>query len=375
MDDDGPARKKPKAEASPPTVFTFGASHSAARVQLLSRHTVYDLCDILCQCTAVGDGEGADSHMWNVDWQGRCYESGEFECMSSLRASQTTLGDLALPLNANLLWTYDYGSPARVQITLLETSTLADGESEAQFPRKMVAMGPAGYAQYSPPQDLKVDLDETFAHLNKWAFVEGESVSLNLFQPPRTRNHGYLERCNMGVHHMIFMPAAPPKDLAAYLHCLDAGVSLGKPKMYRDDCPEYSWYSMVVLPAASVNERLRKTWFSDDQEVGFVEAKVVPDDANLASLNKAFPKIAALAGFAKDKKVPRGWLTHKDGILRICHGKSQPAPKSGAPKGTAFSGSRQHEPEDKASVLFTVDARAKSLHDLFCVAEGLLRCL
>ena len=117
--DDGPARKKPKAEASPPTVFTFGASHSAARVQLLSRHTVYDLCDILCQCTAVGDGEGADSHMWNVDWQGRCYESGEFECMSSLRASQTTLGDLALPLNANLLWTYDYGSPARVQITLL----------------------------------------------------------------------------------------------------------------------------------------------------------------------------------------------------------------------------------------------------------------
>lgn len=96
-------------------------------------------------------------------------------------------------------------------------------------------------------------------------------------------------------------------------------------------------------------------------------------DANLASLNSTFPKLAALTGFVKDKTVPRGWLTFQDGTLRICTGKSK-SPKSEAPN-TAFHGIGQHEPAAEDGVLFTTCARVDSLHDLFCVAEGLLRCL
>ena len=138
-------------------------------------------------------------------------------------------------------------------------------------------------------------------------------------------------------------------------------------------CPEYNWYSMVVLPAGSADEKVRKKW-GRTTEVGFCEVEVVREHASLAALNTAFPKLGALAGFAKDKKVPKGWLTLKDGALRICRGKSK-SPASNAPKGTAFLGSEQHEPEDETCVLFTMDANAASLHDLFCVAEGLLRCL
>ena len=370
--DGGAERKSKKAKASP-TVFTFGASHAATKVQLLSHHTLHHLCAMFCKHTTIGDGgEGVHDHMWNIVWQGRCYESGDVECVSELRARAARLRDLALAVGAKLRLKYDYGSTSVYDITLVETSTLADGENPADFPRKLEAAAPPGYRKYAPPADLGVDLDATFARLNAWAFVEGTGVALNLFQPPRKHNHGYIERGNMGVSHMVLMPAAPPKDLAAYLHCLDEGVGRGSPRMH-GSCPEYSWYSMVVLPAGSADEKARKKW-GRTTEVGFCEVEVVRERASLAALNAAFPKLAALAGFAKDKKVPKGWLTLKDGALRICRGKSK-SPASNAPKGTAFLGSEQHEPEDETCVLFTMDADAASLHDLFCVAEGLLRCL
>ena len=80
--DNGAERKSKKAKASP-TVFTFGASHAATKVQLLSHHTLHHLCAMFCKHTTIGDGgEGVHDHMWNIVWQGRCYESGDVECMS-----------------------------------------------------------------------------------------------------------------------------------------------------------------------------------------------------------------------------------------------------------------------------------------------------
>jgi hypothetical protein len=76
----------------------------------------------------------------------------------------------------------------------------------------------------------------------------------------------------------------------------------------------------------------------------------------------------------KDKAVPKGWITYQHETLRICTGKSN-SPKCNAPPGTACHGENQHEPVDGSGVLFTVSARVESLHDLFCVAEGLLQTL
>ena len=186
-------------------------------------------------------------------------------------------------------------------------------------------------------------------------------------------SHHYLHHPHPHHHH-YYHPTHPSQDLAAHLHCLDAGVRLGQPKFDdRYQCPVYSWYSMIILPAESANDRLEKRW-GQNLEVGFCEMKVVPADASRASLNETFPKLAALAGFVKDKKVPKGWLTFKEGTLRICTGKSK-SPKSGAPNGMAFVGAGQHEPENNDGVLFMMEVPAASLHDLFCVAEGLLRSL
>ena len=170
------------------------------------------------------------------------------------------------------------------------------------------------------------------------------------------------------------MPAAPPKDLAAYLYCLDAGARFGKPKFDHElGCPFYSWHSMIFLPAESATAKQKKKYAA--QEEGFVDMRLVPADSSLHSLNKTFPRLAALAGFVKDKDVPRGWLTFKDGTLRICTKGQALTAKTNAPSWTAFDGEGQHEPADQAGVLFSVDTEPGSLHDLFCVAEGLLRRL
>ena len=126
------AQKKAKVS---PKVLTFGLSYSPVRVQLLSSHTVHDLCDTFCQHTTIGGGESVYSHMWNVEVHatGRCYESGVMECMSPLRAEQTKLDDLELPgPNAKLSWMYDYGSTCYYNVTLLDEATLGDDESEAE---------------------------------------------------------------------------------------------------------------------------------------------------------------------------------------------------------------------------------------------------
>ena len=197
--------------------MTFGLSNSPVRVQLLSSHTVHDLCDTFCEHTRIGrgDGESVWSHMWNVTVSatGRCYESGDMKCMSALRAEETKLGSLELGLpgpNATLSWMYDYGSTSYYNVTLLEKSTLNDDESDADYPRKLAAVAPAGYTKYSP-QDAGLNLNETFADLNSFGFVGGHHASLSLFQPPRKNNHAFVERDKDGVRHMLLMPAAPPK--------------------------------------------------------------------------------------------------------------------------------------------------------------------
>ena len=377
-----PARKKVKASPPRPKIYTFRASHSPKEVQLLSNHTLHDLCDTFCKYTSIGDrGEDVYSHMWNitVESTGACYESGDYECMSALRAQKTALGDLQLSANnATLVLKYDYGSTSMYAITFRGESDLDEDDNEDDFPAEVEAAAPAGYAKFSVPQDSAIDLNTIFPELNEWAFADGEAVALNFFNPPHKNNHGFLERGNGACRHMVLMPAAAPaKDLAAYLYTLNSGVSLGEPRVDGDGCYQFSWYSMVVLPGGSLTERLRKKWIDGaDNDPGFVDVKVVPsnDYAGLAALNATFPRLAALAGFTKDPRVPKGWMTYEGKTLRICKGKSL-TPKSCASRGTAFLGDGQHQPADDAGVLFTVDADADSLHDLFCIAEGLLRTL
>ena len=129
---------------------------------------------------------------------------------------------------------------------------------------------------------------------------------------------------------------------------------------------------MVVFPDG-YSKSLGK--YGQDLETGFCECKIATaNNSTEPSLNATFPKVAALAGYVKDKKVPKGWITYKNGILQVCSG-SPKAVNCNAPPGTAFHGEGQHEPDSSEAILFQQKIKLESLHQLFCAVEGLLRTL
>jgi hypothetical protein len=210
-----------------------------------------------------------------------------------------------------------------------------------------------------------------FPHLNNF-IAQAEMLKVNLFCPGRKKNYGYLERGNMGCKHMIFLPAKPEMDLSNYLHTIDYAAQFEYSKS-PDDYPNNNWYSMIAFPH-EYNKSYGK--YGDHLQRGFCDMKQATENSQ-TELNNVFPKVAALAGYRKDKKVPKGWILYKDGTLLICSGNAAKAPdyKSKAPPGTAFHGEDQHDPQSPSDVLVQKKVKIQSLHQLFCVAEGLLRTL
>mmetsp|Transcript_25886 Transcript_25886/g.64677 ORF Transcript_25886/g.64677 Transcript_25886/m.64677 type:complete len:150 (-) Transcript_25886:339-788(-) len=142
-----------------------------------------------------------------------------------------------------------------------------------------------------------------------------------------------------------------------------------------DGTPKCAWYSLVVFPGRSETLGIYNEKTSPDL-CGCRQAPVYRYDVNEVNLDAAFPKIAALAGFCEDKKVSKGWIRYKDGLLRVCSGNARPPQKAliRGMKGTAFEGDDEFEPAEDAKVL-TLEVKIESLHQLFCAAEGLLRSL
>jgi len=179
-----------------------------------------------------------------------------------------------------------------------------------------------------------MNLDAIFGSFNKWAFTDGRL----------------------------------PKDLSAYLHCFDY-ASQSEYGKYKGS-PSYTWYSLVILPMSSATTSLKTKW-NPSPTVGFDEMQIVSENPEIVVLNNAFPKIAALAGYKKDCTIKKGWMTYKDDNLCICSGKAK-KPKCNAPPGTAFHGEDHQEPNECGDVLCKMSIKVDSLHELFCVAEGLL---
>ncbi len=207
--------------------------------------------------------------------------------------------------------------------------------------------------------------------------MEGRNVQVNLFQAGKTRrNYGYLERSNENVKHMIHMPAASEKDLGQYLSCFDHGTQF----KYQID-PEYGYpyhnkYSVVVLPSASSSSSLQHKYGRNARSgPRWCHCEVVPRNKCI-SLNEVFPKVASLAGFRKDKAVKKGWITYQDRTLTILSGKSAKiAFHSKYLNGTAFEGENKHKPESEDNIICQMTVKVKSLHELFCIAEGLLESI
>lgn len=333
--------------------------------------------DIICQKTSVGMDESVDEHMWDVTVPGisGSFNSSEdfvaftprFDGDEPLRiASRAKLGELGLDVQTTLSLKYDYGSTSFYQITLVSIEEVNNQEATA-FPREKPVEAPAGLDAFST--DESIDLNSMFPTFNTF-LQQAERLSINLFQPGRKKNYGYVvERDNKGCKHMIYLPAKPQsKELSDYLHMFNYAAQFKYAQSY-EEFPDYTWYSMVVFPH-DYNKSFGK--YGQNLEPGFCDMKIAPVNPGAPPLNTVFPKVAALAGYKKDKKVPKGWITYKNGFLRVCSGAPKTV-KCNAPDGTAFHGEDQHEPASPEAVLFQAKVKIQSLHHLFCVVEGLLR--
>jgi len=351
-----PAAKKTKglSSSSSRVVFTFSSTPAAqVKIQLLSTHTLYDLVDTLCNNVTIGtmEDETVDAHMWKIMYGGR-----EYATRGS--ADRTTLGELNLRIGSKLDLEYDYGSTSNYEISCLGKEEWQHGE-EALYPRRQPTPLPVGYTKYVPASS-DLNLDNLFPNLQDWIF-NSRVATINLFQPGRKKNYGFFE-LRGNVLEMIYLPVKPA-NLTNWISYFDQGAE-ERPDEYD------SWNSTVLLPMSKSTVSLEKRYYGSP----LIHDALVPD-----TVTGAFPKIAALAGLKKDANVPKGWITFvKKGdkvTVSICSGNSLTHKRNNAPKGTAFDGEHQHDPEGNPLIVASDNVEIKGLQDLFCVVEGLLRTL
>lgn len=380
---EGSSSKRPKKsdDRTPAVVMTFSAAHDRfARLQLLGSHTLYHLVSALCKYTPVGyeGSETANDHLWYVTVDDTKYESSDhphgivtFD-QEALRANQTRLDSLPLYEGCKLHLTYDMGTTSFYTISYMGQRPLTSEENRGMFPRNKVSNAmPPTYVRYVPPTlngNEPLNLDTTFPDLQRYIF--NGNTTVNLFQAGKKKNYGFIQK-DSGVLGMLYLPVKAD-DLANYINYFNDGARVPAAGMY-------GWHSVVMLPRSKLTNALEKKYCAD-VEPGFCDALIGADmfrTVGSNDLNAYFPKIAALAGYRRDSRVPKGWVTFtKRGNtcnLVICSGDSVNH-KSNAPKGTAYDGMDQHKPVEEPLIQVS-GVNVGGLNDLFCVVEGLLMTL
>lgn len=376
----GEGSQKRARTSGPIRVLTFTAAHDkSSKFEVLSSHTIYDLVAALCKFTPIGNegSEGPNSHLWDLSYNGRKFCSrghflldsrNNFDGEHVANARNVKLEELNLQPNISVLrLLYDYGDNLRYTMNLVKMEDLPndDAETLALYPKEVVQdTVPATYEKFSPTGEF--NLDEMFPDLKK--FIFGDEMTLlgkaNLFQAGNKQNFGYMDSGSK----QLFLPTKPD-TLTEWLTLFDKAARIKSSGFY-------TWHSVVVFSRWKMTPKLRDKYFKRNER-GFTDAIVV-EDRPYDILTGAFPKISALAGLTKDKKVKKGWIslqikgTNKF-HLSVCSGKTH-VYKNIAPKGTAFDGMEQHDPIDPP--LFEIGkCKIEGLHDLFCIVEGLLRTI
>ena len=361
------------------------ASDRFARLQLLGSHTLYHLVSALCNYTPVGyEGcESADDHLWYITVNDTKYESSNYPHgivtfdQEALRANRTRLDSLPLYEGCKLYLTYDMGTTSFYTMSYMGQRPLTSEENRGMFPRNNVSNAmPPTYSRYVPTSidgNEPLNLDTTFPHLQRYIFNSGSTnTTVNLFQAGKKKNYGFIRKDSGGVLGMLYLPVKAD-DLGNCLTYFDDGARVPPAGMY-------GWHSVVILPRSKLTNALEKKYCNDSSEPGFCDVVMGADmfrTVGSNDLNAYFPKIAALAGYRKDRRVPKGWVTFtKRGNtcnLVICSGDSV-TQKWEHPKGTAYDGMGQHKPVEEPLIQVS-GVEVSGLNDLFCVVEGLLMTL
>ena len=171
---------------------------------------------------------------------------------------------------------------------------------------------------------------------------------------------------------MVYLPMKAGTDLSHLLGCYDTAV-LKQYSILPEGNPQYSWFSVVVMPHDSASKHLTEK-YGKELECGLVELVIVTSFPQPSLLNEYFPCLSALAGYRSSSVIPKGWVSYKDNCLVICSGESSKRDFD-PPKGLAFDGDSQFTPGSKTNLLFKKNWTLASLHEMFCLTESLLRTL
>ena len=171
---------------------------------------------------------------------------------------------------------------------------------------------------------------------------------------------------------MIHLPVKCGEDLSSFLRSFDNATESQFARTRGIPC--FNWFSVVVIPSEALTERLQAK-YGNDLSPGFCEFKVVPPSPEpMVVMNEVFPNLAALAGYVTSGSVPRGWISYKDEHLMICSGEAK-KPESSPPPGLAFEGCDRHSPSSPDHIMFQCNVHVNSVHQFFCICEGLLKTL
>lgn len=338
-------------------IYTFSIGKSPAHFQVSSLCSLGDLIAIAFDVCDPALGEGPGDHMWNLKVGGKVYESGDFPCASSLRAERTRISDLptgTLTPKSELYVEYDYGNTSKHVLTLLKIEDPGQDFDASAFPRKKPV------ASVATPVFLcdQVNLDTLFPMLNKRL---KKSYEINFFQAGRRRGiHGTMRG---GSPHLLtcLVLAEKPESLQHSLAMHNQGASMRWGG-------ETNWHSVVVLPAGTPN------FNKYDVEDGFCDVITVAPPSE-PDLNKLFPKVAALAGFRKDKNVPKGWIRYHSNVLQVISGTGSESAAPRAPKFTALPAEGVYAPGPSDKIIFQLEQKFDSVHALLCKVEGFLMTL
>ena len=372
-----PISKKVKPCSYPVSILTFTSDDdNFARLELLSSHTLFDLVAVLCEHTSVGlekQGDNFDED-WRICYQCETYSYVRYcSAFPVLDPSEKKLGDMSLTIGNTMR--LDCHCCKDYDITLVDCKQFEEGEeTQLSYPRNnpKSTMIPSKIDRYVPSSS-DVNLDTLFPSLQAWIFGGNSPCNVHLFQPGRKQNFGFMDKNNGRM--MLYLPVKP-SNLMNWIGYFDEGSKKEPKRLHGHLC--HTWHSVVIIPRLKYSEKLYRKYKEKNEDPGFCDVPVV-SDISFDQLTWLFPKIAALTGCVKDKKVKKGWINfHKTKRgkcnLSICCGNSVNHPRSKYDLGDAAEGNKQHESVDEP--LFSIpNIEIKGLHDLFCVVEGLLMTL
>lgn len=345
---------------------------SGVSVEILSDHKVYDLVDIVCRETCVGQGQGVGEKPWDLTdvKSGRTFSTCWFRQLNNKELGYLPGGQI-IGSAFRLKYDDNYYEFALTSITLARPVI-----NKNAFPRRAALPLDVDFTPYNPGPG-SANLNDLFPALNRFLFQkEDDQLDICLFQPGRKQVHAFISKLYDGISHAIHVPERYD-TVEELLFALDESAQHDKALYEYDEYigwhPVYNTHGVSLFPNTSGKWMDYKTHYCQCHLRYYKTAE--QEALCKGKFMAAFPKCAAAAGYGPNgkpsKTLERGWVVYRNGTLTVCRGQSKNQRIKSAPHPGFCDGAMKHEPINENAIVGRVNIRINSLHELFCAAEAL----